>query len=497
MAALSAGQSHKLNLSSCLELAQNRNEARPVAEAALTLAEAQYRQAMAAYWPQVNGQLGAQLRNDDLNFIMPDMNVPVSGMQLQTPAFALKTPTTMVTLPANALGPGFPPKAVQIPIPSQNVTIPSQTATLPDMNFQVPSQEVKLMDRAMGSAGVDMKWLLLDGGGRKAQKDQAKAGIKAAEQEVRRSGLEIARDVTRYYYGSVLCRRLLSVARDTHSRMLETLKFTEQLYKGGSEKVLKTDYLRNKVMVETLDGMIRAMEGNRDLADCALTFAMGMDWQERVEPADLDLPVTSDGVLRSLVADAYSFSPDWKKLEAGLEAAERGVGVAKSGHMPRLAFSGNLHTIQTGSDGTGIASDSNRNGWAVGFGIELPIWDGMLTKNRVAEARARLDMLKHQRVHLQQGLALQVKAAFIRMQSASAEHGSAGQALASARENRELSNKAYAVDMIETDKVFQSQMMEALMEARWLKSAGDHLTARAELDYVAGRSMTNFLTIAP
>jgi outer membrane protein len=481
-------------LQECIDLALLRNESQPVARAALAVAEAQHRQALAAYWPQLSITTGAQLRSDDLNFMQPAMNVPVTGLQFQTPALALQTPATSFTLPANAFGPGFPPQAIQVPVASQNVNIPSQNLKLPDMNIHVDEQEIKIMDRASAGASLDLKYLLWDGGGRKAMRDQAKAGIRAAQSDVRRSSLEVIRDVNRYYYGAVLARRLLTVARDAHTRMSATLSLMENLYKSGSEKVLKTDYLRNKILVDTLDGMIRQLEGNRDLAEAALTFTTGGDWRHRITPLGTDLPVTQPGSLDQFVSEAYTFNPDWAKLEAGLDAATLGVKSARTGYLPKLGLTGSLHTLTTGENGVGAATDSNRNGWNIGIGFELPIWDGFLTKNRIAEAKARLETLQHRRLQLEQGLALQIKTGFIQMQSAARQHQACGSALAAARENRQLSEDGFKIDMIEADKVFESQLMEALMESRSLKTAYDHLNARADLEFTAGTSALKTLT---
>ena len=50
----------------------------------------------------------------------------------------------------------------------------------------------------------------------------------------------------------MLARQLHQVGKDTLARMEATLSLTETMYKEGSGKVKKTDYLDNKVMVESL-----------------------------------------------------------------------------------------------------------------------------------------------------------------------------------------------------------------------------------------------------
>ncbi|MDB6072137.1 MAG: outer rane efflux protein [Verrucomicrobiales bacterium] len=484
-------------LEECLGIAMRTNESQPIARSALAVAEAQHRQALAAYWPQIQATAGASLAHHDLTYLQPAMNVPVSGLEVMVPDMKLTTPQTMVTLPANAFGPGFPPRAVQVPVASQNLTIPGRPLAVRETEITVPAQEVELMDRAGAGASLDMKWLLWDGGERKAQRGMALAGVDAAAADVRRSGLEVTRDVTRYYYGAVLARRLLKVAETALDRMTASLELTEILSQRGSGKVLRTDYLRNKILADSLAGMVRELEGNRDLADAALAFTMGLNWREKVVPASHELPVREAGGLDQYVGNAYQFSPDWKKLEAGLDAAAHALSMAKAGRLPKLALTGSLFARTTGQDGIGQATDPNLRGWNIGIGFELPVWDGFLTKNRIAEAKARLAVLAGRKGQLGRGLALQVKTGFIRLKSSSLQHASCLAAVQASVENRRLSELGYSADLIPPDKVFESQWLEALMEARALKCAFDHLTARADLDYTVGRSALASLAPAP
>ena len=53
-----------LSLSECLRIAMEKNHTRPASQFAVAIAEAQHRQALAAYWPQVNAR--GRRRRDEL-----------------------------------------------------------------------------------------------------------------------------------------------------------------------------------------------------------------------------------------------------------------------------------------------------------------------------------------------------------------------------------------------------------------------------------------------
>ena len=521
------------SLDQCIAKALEVNRKRPASRAAIAVAEAQHQQALAAYWPQLTLQGTANLRSADPNYIFPAQNlilpetaIDVPAQQFRTPPATFTTPATSIRTPSTTittapstmtlpLGPGgagvpvpIPAQTVTVPagsisVPPQSISVPSQTINVPGSEFVVPSQafhlaeqDVKQMDRWTYGGQLNMEWLLWNGGWRKALNDQAKAGIAAAHEDARRTDLEIIYDVHRMYSGLVMSAGLEKIGQDTLERMEATLGLTERLYQGGSMSVNKTDYLRNKVLVEGLRSMVARLEENRRLASSALVNAMGLSWKSEIRPKQTTLtfePVR--GSLDALVSDTYEFSPDWRKLEIGLRAAEAKVREEKAGRAPKIAFLGNIHAVETPFEG-GAATDTNLNAWNVGVGIELPLFDGFLTKARIAEARANLAQMKEQKVLLQEGLALQVKAHLIQLDSMRKQDANNRSAVSTAAENRDLTERAYRNDLIEADKVFSAQIMEAVVQARHLKLRFDHAVTRSKLDFVIGRDVLGRLGLS-
>lgn len=451
-----------LTLRQCIDLALEKNHSRLASRYGIEIAEAQHRQALSGYWPQINAKATYSIMDEDPNFIFPSksMQIPASTMTATTP-----------------LGP--------LPI------------SIPASSFKIPEQKVKLMDKQNFVASLNATLPLYTGGQVSAVVRQAEQGMRAAREEARRSELQVVYDTTRYYYGAVLARELLQIGRDALSRMEVTLELTESLYTRGSGKVKKTDYLRNKTVVEWLRSTIAILEANEQLARAALTNSMGMEWQSPVEPAPQELPYVPARVeLKELVSGAYSFNPDWARLEAGLEAAAAKIDEAKSGHLPKIGLFGNLNRIEN-SYSKGVVTPENRTSWAIGIGLELPLFNGMRTTGQVREARARLEKLKQQQFLLKEGIALQVKHIFIQLMSSQQQKVASQAAAASSEENRELNERAYQEELVETKDVIEAQLVESLMKAQYCKALYDHIEARANLDYVVGKQVTDMITAIP
>jgi len=465
----------KMALADCLALAMHTSHRRPASQFAVAMAEAQHRQALAGYWPQISASADYEHMNQAPDFLFPASQMGVPAQTINVPAGQAQ-----ITLPASLFSPGAP-GTIQLP-----VATPAEKISVQPQQFAIPAQDVKLMDPDNYEASLNANWLLYDGGMRRGLREQSQGLVDMMKQESRRTDLEITDGVTRMYYGAVLARQLYQDGEDTLGRMQATLNLTETMYKEGSGKVKKTDWLENKVMVETLRAMIALLEKNEAMAKAALANTMGLSWSSSVEPVDTEVPYTPfAGNLEAMVGDAYQFSPDWNKIEAGIRAADGAVRTAQSDYYPKLALTGEVHRWWN-EYAAGIATDNNKEGWTVGAGVEIPLFSGFLTKNKVAEARARVDKIKEERFLLKEGIGLEIKDTFLSLNAAEKSYQATLEAMTAATENRDLNTRAYENELVETEKVIRAQLMEALMQAQHYKARYDHVALQSQMNLLVG-----------
>ncbi|WP_320045271.1 TolC family protein [uncultured Desulfobacter sp.] len=432
----------KAGLDACIEQALENNRRRPASRFALEMAQAQHRQTLAAYWPQVTAQGGFSRLDEALNFDYP---------------------AGAITLPNHPLLGG-----------------------LAGLSIPTPGQEIDILVEKSYTATIEATWLLYDGGMRKGYREQTQGLVDIMKQEVRRTDLEIIDDVKRYYWGAVLAKKLHQVGLDTLSRMNATLNLTETMYKEGAGTVKKTDWLNNKVMVDTLRSMVALLEKNKLMSRAALANTMGLSWEKSVEPEDRKIPLSSFPIdTGEIVEKAYTFNPDWAKVEAGLKAAEGALKTAKSGFFPKLALTGDIHKWWPDSAG-GLATPENEQGWTFGIGVEIPLFNGMLTVNKIAAARAAIAKIKEEQFLLKEGIGLQVRDVLLSLDAAQKSCDASGNALAAATENRGLNVRAYQSELVETDDVIQAQLTEALMAAQHYKARYEHVALLSRLDLIVG-----------
>ncbi|MGJ3524226.1 TolC family protein [Nitratidesulfovibrio sp. D1] len=437
-----------LTLDQCIAVALRNNAGPAAAREGLVIAEAQHRQALSAYWPQLTVSSTQTRLDRDPVFVYPedsfDYTVDMGG-----------GPMTMRTT--------------------------------------VPERRIRLADRDIGEFRADLGLLLYDGGRREARVREAVAGHDAAAGDVRQTTLQLVHDVTVRYHGVVLARALRDLGRETVQRFEATRDVAEHFYRGGSQRVRKTDWLRAQVAVSGMRTRLAELDSNVELAESALANTMGLPWDGRVRVADTELPAAPDpGVLEDSVADAYRLNLDLARFDAGVRAAEARLDDATGEYLPVVLLFGALSTVTNSYDG-GLVAEGERTHGATGLTVELPLFEGFRTRARMEEMRARLRQLAHQRVLLREGVALRVKDAVLQERRAARQAAIGAETVAVALESRALTERAYREGLVDTRELLEAQIYESMVRAARLRALYDAQAAAAARNLAAGTELLEHL----
>ena len=469
-----------LTLQDCLEIAFKQNRMRAVSGESIKIAEAQYQQALSGHWPQLKFSMTALRMDEEPTFIFPSQ--PIASALGTTTGQYLAEAIAVAQLAKLGMAPGTPGYAAALATATQQAAQALAGASM-------PAQKVKLMDRDLLNSTLSLILPVYTGGKVSALAKQAKAGVDISKVEARQTDLQIVRDVKQYYYGHIFARKLHTLGQETLERLEATEAITESVYQHGSGRVKKTDYLRSKMMTSNIRSIVELLKSNEELSRSALANVMGLSWNTPVAAAETEIPFSPyRGNLDDLVARAHLQNPQMNQVRLGLAAREGKIAEARSGHLPVVAFFGNFTHLDNSYDG-GLMTDENRNSWQIGVSMELPLFNGLRTTREVQEAKLRLEKLKHESLLLQEGVALQVKNAFLQIARSQGQVTTMKEALATAVENRDLNVRAYTQDMVETKDVIEAQLMEFLMHSQYLKALYDHQVNTGDLEYIVGNSV--------
>ena len=444
-----AAQSAPLTVDDCIEMALSKNKQRAIAQTGLQIAHARIGQARSAYWPQVTTNALAMRLDEDPLFVFPE-----------------ETDTYTIT-----------------------DLLPQPIVT----NVTIPQKNIKLLDKNLFSATANLTLPLYTGGLRSGYMRQAHAGLTVAQQEIRRTDQHIIYEVRRLYYATVLATRLSQIAQETVNRLSATLSLTEGLYLRGSGKVKKTDYLQNKIFVESVRGMQTRLQNQANNAQTALVFYLGLSHDTQVTLSETDIPTQQPTAsFNDLLNSALRFNPTWLTLHAGLEATEGKIQESKSEMRPRLALLGNLEYI-TNTYNQGIVPSQNKRAWQIGLGLEVPLFNGFRTRHKVNEAKAQLTQLEHKKILLHDGLAVQIKVLYQKLLAIQQHIASAQTALEAAQENHQLTELGYQAELLEIQDLIEAQITEAIIEAQYHTVCYDHYQTRIQIEKLIGTEIERLL----
>ena len=441
ISAQTAGQEKllKVNLEKCIELTLQNNNSYNYYNYAEKTAEAQLRQAQSGKYPSLDFSASYTRIDEDPYYVVPEFKMEI---------------------PAISLG----------------------SLSTPALTMPVPQQNVKLADKQNFQTSFDLTWAIYTGGKISSYVEQAETGIAIAKSDSRINKDQIIYETKKLYYSILLASKLEEIANDTRDKLETTLSVTESLYKNGSGRVTKTDYLKNKMMVEVVKTLCEQISGEKKSAVAALINTMGLEWQTQIELLDSEIPfVVNNEPLEGLINKLYDSNPMFSKMDNALNIYQLKIDEAKSDYYPSVGLIGGFYK-SFNKYGYGIVCPQNRNIWMIGLGMKLSIFNGFLTSAKVEENKSEFDKLSQQKETLKKGLTLKLQYVYQKMSTAAAKEISSKEAMNSAIENRELIEKAYFNDIMELEDLLQAQLTEAFLEAQYQTVLFEHADYSAQLE---------------
>jgi len=437
-----------LTLQQAIEIALNNNAERKISRQALAIAESQYQEALSARWPTLSLQGGFQRRDEAPVFVFPSSSIPLGGLSGAISA---------------ALG--------GAPVPG-TITVPEQT--------------VKLFDRDTTTASLQLLYPLYTGGKVGSLISQAGFGKSIAQEEMRRTDLQVVRDVRRYYYAAQFTQGLAETAGDTATLLSITRDLTKSLYEGGSATANKLDYLKTVLAVSYAKSVEADFATRRKSALAALGNAMGLSWDSRITPSDsLNVRLDTHPELNALVRRASEFNPQIGTLKLAVQAADARITEARSGHLPQVALAADATHYRNAYD-MGLTNDVNRNNWTIGINVRMPLFDGWRAASQVNTAKAQHEQMIERQQLVETGIASLVKNLFIEFDGARQQIALSEQANQTAEENADLTSRAFQIGASKPQDVIEAHILRAVIRGNLLRAQHDQLLKLAELDYVLG-----------
>jgi len=336
-------------------------------------------------------------------------------------------------------------------------------------------------------AGASVDQLLWDGG-------KVIRAIKAAKSEQAR-GLENIRDVEaqirlsvkQTFYQILYTDKVIGVLK----MQLSQLKGHLAAIRTRFDKGLDSDYtvMRQQVEVSNVEPQLIDAERTRELLVNGLKILMAVNPEENIEPAgnliyrSRPLPDAA-----AMIEKARSTRPDLNAERLREKSLVQNVGIEKAGYWPNLSFNTTFQW-QGQSDNWGIAPTERSDVLYSMISLSWPIFDGLKTKSRVEQAKAKLMQQRFATSQLEDSVVRDVQDAITSLEKAQAELRSQQGAYETAKRATAIASERFGAGLMSQLELNDTINAQAQAEQLYSQAVYNCLSAEAVLEKAIGGAM--------
>jgi outer membrane protein TolC len=247
--------------------------------------------------------------------------------------------------------------------------------------------------------------------------------------------------------------------------------------------VLKSDVLSLEVqLAEAKDAEIQAANAI-ELAQSMLKTLLGLPANETFvinSTQQAALPA-SPAVFDELLNQALSSHPELQAAQKRVAMAERQLDVAQAAHLPRAdAF------VSYGSDSKDLAFSSNRDNVTAGVMVEVDVFSGFATQEKIKKAEHELTAAKEAVRQTRLRIEHQLKSAQVKLQDALSRAEVSAVGVKAAEEALRLVNEQRQAGVVTVTRYIEAEVARDKAHTRQITARFDALRAEAELKQATG-----------
>src|SRR2546422_5133003 len=329
-------------------------------------------------------------------------------------------------------------------------------------------------------ARLVLQYPLYSGGRVEAQIALGEANLKGAEATFERITQQLIFTIRQAYYQLLLAQAGLDSANHSVTQAAENLRVARARVASGVSP--KFDEVHADVALATARQVqVRARNGVAQGMQ-ALNGLLNLPLQTPLTPTNPFVVTVVETPLDRLIARALETRPELAEVLARQAAAQAGIQLAESGARFNLGLSGVVSYGNTGF----IPTTDLSSMWSVTLAATLNVSDGGLTKDRIDEAKQRLEQLKAAEFSQRQAIELDVRQSYLNLQSAREELTGADALQAEAAEALRIANVRFAAGVGTSLEVLSAQASSSQAEVAKAQALFTYNVARAALVRAVG-----------
>jgi outer membrane protein len=335
-------------------------------------------------------------------------------------------------------------------------------------------------DANLYNFGLALSQPLYTGGRLRAVYLQAKENIQRTEFERQTVVQNLSFDVKKGYFSILKAKRGVQTVNSLKDMAQEHLKIAETLFKEGL--VTKMDVLKTEVFLADTEQQIIQAENSLALSKSSFSFLLNQPLSSEFEVEDVLERRKGENSFEYWTELSYQQRPELRAVESVVKVYGYNIETEKSGYMPQVFLFGNYLWDR----GSQSPVDEWQNSWNVGLALEFDIWNWGETRYRVQKARHQKKEIENQYALLKKSIELEVRAAYLNLETAGKQIESSKKSMEKAEENLRVTDILYREGMVTTADVLEAQTSLTTAINKYYQALYDYQIAYAELEKSAG-----------
>jgi outer membrane protein TolC len=361
------------------------------------------------------------------------------------------------------------------------------TVEIPPMFPGQPPQRVKFDFTRTYQMTLAFSFPLFTGGRLTSGYRQANYNYQSTQESIRQAELDTILNVKRAFYGYLLARRFLEVARESVSLAEKHLTNVKNLYEVGM--ATRFDLLRAEVQLANLQPQLIRARNGLEMSELALKNLLGLDLSQPVEiKGELEFQDVQIDV-EEATQKALLNRPELHQLNYQRQMAGELIKLARAADLPTLAIGGQINYW---ANNLNFRKNNWENYYTISLALNIPIFNGFANQAQAAQARALARQLDFTMKGLTESVKMEVQQAILNYRQAKEALLSQEKNVEQAAEAVRLAELNFSEGLASTLDVTTAQVALSQARTNYAQALYDCLVALAQLERATGESIHNY-----
>jgi outer membrane protein len=327
-------------------------------------------------------------------------------------------------------------------------------------------------------------------GKREGNVQAARETLDATKQDYGTTTQDTVLSIKQSYYVYLASQALVKVRQDTVRNRELLVRQAQGFYEVGTRA--RIDVARAEANLYTARADLIAAENGVKIAWVTLRNAMGSPRLPE-QPVAEDSPEVELSMNLAGARDAaFEARTELKSFDAQRRASDQLIAVARRGHLPDIIFDSSYGRRHV-SDQAGLNTFPLQPTWSVQLSLNIPIFDGFRTTNRVEETLHNYYNVKAQEEDRRQLIALEVEQSYLRVVETQERILATDSAAKAAKENLDLAQGRYQVGVGSIIEVTDAETLYTDAQTTYIRTVYDYKIADAQLARAMGDNRVGVL----